>query len=304
MAPQIAPGRPGNLTTEQTSKLRDMWTKMGEICGITINHANGYVSPDMAQPVEAPQPKAKKSRGFFGGGGATKKEDDTPMDPRAARILKDVVGDDADKHGNTKCFKQALANLTPEQLRNQLWGMAKADHPDALLLRFLRARKWDVNAALVMLVGAMQWRANDVHVDDDIMVHGEEGAVNDAKNATDPTVKKDAEDFLTQLRLGKSLVYGTDKEGRACDIVRARLHKGGEQSEKALERFTVYLLETSRLMLVPPIDTAVSLPASSFVVIADHVSADRHLRPRRLHNGQHGLHPSQIHDQVLRSKLS
>jgi hypothetical protein len=40
--------------------------------------------------------------------------------------------------------------------------------------------------------------------------------------------------------------------------VRARLHKAGEQSEESLERFTVYTIETARMLLRPPIDTAVS----------------------------------------------
>jgi hypothetical protein len=35
-----------------------------------------------------------------------------------------------------------------------------------------------------------------------------------------------------------------------------RLHKQGEQSEESLERYTVYIMETARLMLQPPVDTA------------------------------------------------
>jgi hypothetical protein len=42
-------------------------------------------------------------------------------------------------------------------------------------------------------------------------------------------------------------------------LLRVKLHKQGEQSEKSLERFTVYTIETTRMMLKPPIDTAVSL---------------------------------------------
>lgn len=65
-------------------------------------------------------------------------------------------------------------------------------------------------------------------------------------------------DFMMQLRMGKSYLHGLDKEGRPICFVRVRLHKQGEQSEESLERYTVYIMETARLMLQPPVDTAVS----------------------------------------------
>ena len=58
--------------------------------------------------------------------------------------------------------------------------------------------------------------------------------------------------------MGKSYLHGLDNAGRPMCIVRARLHKAGEQTEESLERFTVYTIETARLFLRPPIDTAVS----------------------------------------------
>jgi len=56
--------------------------------------------------------------------------------------------------------------------------------------------------------------------------------------------------------LGKSFLHGSDKEERPLCIVRARLHHQGDQTEHSLERFTVHLLETARLVLIPPVDTA------------------------------------------------
>ena len=132
--------------------------------------------------------------------------------------------------------------------------MVKHDHPDALLLRFLRARKWDVHAALVMFVSTIHWRAKEMHVDDDIMINGEEHAVKESK-AGSAAERKEGGDFMAQLRMGKSFLHGTDKDGRPCCYVRVKLHKQGEQSEKSLERFTVYTIETTRMMLKPPIDT-------------------------------------------------
>jgi len=164
-----------------------------------------------------------------------------------------------DKFGQTAEFKAAIANTPPEELRRAFWSMVKHDHPDALLLRFLRARKWDVEKALIMMISTMHWRLDEMHVDDDIVKNGELKALGDTK-ATDAKAKKNAEDFLTQLRMGKSYLHGLDKEGRPMCFVRARLHKAGEQTEESLERFTVYTIETARMLLRPPIDTAVSSP--------------------------------------------
>lgn len=162
-----------------------------------------------------------------------------------------------DKFGQTAEFKAAIASTPPEELRRAFWSMVKHDHPDALLLRFLRARKWDVEKALIMMISTMHWRLDEMHVDNDIVKNGELKAMEDAK-ATDAKAKKNAEDFLTQLRIGKSYLHGLDNEGRPLCFVRARLHRQGEQTEESLERFTVYTIETARMMLRPPIDTAVS----------------------------------------------
>ncbi|EXM12635.1 hypothetical protein V3481_018653 [Fusarium oxysporum f. sp. vasinfectum] len=50
-------------------------------------------------------------------------------------------GEEDDKYGQTKQFHEALANNNPETIRATMWAMVKHDHPEALVLRFLRARK-------------------------------------------------------------------------------------------------------------------------------------------------------------------
>ena len=155
-----------------------------------------------------------------------------------------------------------IASQSPEDLRKAFWSMVKHDHPDGLLLRFLRARKWDVQKALAMMISTMHWRLQDMHVDDDVMTKGEGGAASDSKSPN-AAINKEGKDFLAQMRLGKSFLHGTDKEGRPMCFVRARLHRAGEQSEPSLERYTVYLIETTRLMLAPPVDTAVGTTLAS-----------------------------------------
>lgn len=246
MASQQAPGRPGNLTPEEKVKLKEMWAQTLEIFGVAPEgtHSNGTATPTTVPgtPDESKKPKAKGMK-LFG-----RKKEETPTATEGGN----------DKHGQTQQFQEALSSMKPEEFRAAFWDMVKHDHPDALLLRFLRARKWDVHAALVMFVSTIHWRLKEMHVDDDIMINGEESAIIHSKSGN-AAEKKEGADFAAQLHMGKSFVHGTDKDGRPCCYVRVKLHKAGEQSEKSLERFTVYLIETTRLMLKPPIDTAVSL---------------------------------------------
>lgn len=155
-------------------------------------------------------------------------------------------------------FRAALAGTSPADIRTAFWDMVKHDHPDALLLRFLRARKWDVNAALVMVISALHWRAADAKVDSDVILRGEQGML-DLITSDNSVDQREGEDFMQQIRMGKSFLHGVDKEGRPICYVRVRLHKPGEQSEASLERFTVYTIETARMFLRPPVDTATVL---------------------------------------------
>ncbi|CAD0082345.1 unnamed protein product [Aureobasidium vineae] len=244
MAPTTLPGRPGSLTPDQEEKLRELWLQTLDVFGVISGARPSVDAASVASTSAAADPKKKSKLSMF-----SRKNKD-------ADHSAENTDDENDKHGQAKEFRQALQNQSPESLRTAFWGMVKHDDPDALLLRFLRARKWDVQAALVMMISTLHWRSQEMHVDDDIVYKGEGGALIDAKSASDATTKKDAEDFLTQLRMGKSFLHGVDAEGRPVCVVRARLHRAGEQTEKSLERFTVYTIDTARMMLRPPIDTA------------------------------------------------
>lgn len=290
-----APGRPGNLTPEQEAKLKEMWVALSDIAGIDHATTNGATPPrastDIKPDSAVETPTKKKSRFGFG---------------RSKKDKTEETGTDGvtnDKHGQTKEYEQALASLTPKQIRDALWIFSKHDDPDALLLRFLRARKWDVQNALIMLISTMHWRLVEQHVDDDIMLNGEGHAFRESQSS-DATKKKEGDDFMAQLRMGKSFLHGVDKDGRPCCYVRVRLHRQGEQSEKSLERFTVYTIETARMMLRPPVDTA--------TIVFDMTDFSMANMVRHTHDCENitivltliGLHPSKIHDQMLRSKLS
>lgn len=266
MAPNTPAGRPGTLTPDQEKKLRELWRIVLKIFGVEVgsDETNGTAAPadeEVLSPTADGKKDKKKSRlHVFKRGKGDKNADDKSSTvseastPTTTDLSKLSISADDDKFGQTAEFKAAIANIPPEELRKTFWSMVKHDHPDALLLRFLRARKWDVEKALVMMISTMQWRLNEMHVDDDIMKNGELAALE--TTTVDAKEKKNADDFLAQLRMGKSYLHGLDGEGRPMCFVRARLHKAGEQTEESLERFTVYLIETARMLLRPPIDTA------------------------------------------------
>jgi hypothetical protein len=243
MSYEVPPGRPGNLTPEQEEKLRKLWVAIFQLTGVADEESSGVeiISPkDEVSPVDT-DPKKKRGFGMFKKG---KSGTSTPTEASA----------EDDKYNETKQYHETLAKETPETIRHTIWSMVKHDHPDALVLRFLRARKWDVEKALVMLVATMNWRHNDMKVDDDIMKNGDAVAVEDEKSNS-PT-KQVSADMMKQLRMGKSFLHGTDKQGRPICVVRVRLHKAGQECEESLEKYTVYIIETARMTLEPPVDTA------------------------------------------------
>ncbi|KAL1956304.1 hypothetical protein VTO42DRAFT_7477 [Malbranchea cinnamomea] len=220
-----------NLTEDQEAKLKEFWVALAKVTGITKD--GGPVAK-----VVSPQEQKPAKRGWFGS-----KKEETPTETD-------------DKFGLAKEYQKALASHTPEELRVAFWHMAKADHPDSLLLRFLRARKWDVQRALVMLVSAIHWRLSEVHVDDEIMRRGDGGLYEEYEQTKDPQTKKDADEFFKMARNGQSYVRGRDHQGRPICLIRVRLHKIGAHPGRTIERLTVYHIETSRLLLRDKIETA------------------------------------------------
>jgi hypothetical protein len=253
MAKESLPGRPGTLTPHEEEKLKEFWAATLQVFGLLDTkdiNGDGHADDDRERRDTKLSDKKSKKKKLSLFRSKNKEGEDTSMESGAPA--------EEDKYGQTKEFHEALANLSAETLRATFWSMVKHDHPDGLLLRFLRARKWDVEKALVMMVSTMRWRGTEMKVDEDIMWNGEMAAFEDAKGS-DPTRKKLGEDFLAQLRMGKSFLHGQDKDGRPMCFVRVRLHKQGEQSEASLERYTVFVIESARMILSPPVDTAVSL---------------------------------------------
>jgi len=71
---------------------------------------------------------------------------------------------------------------------------------DSLLLRFLRARKWNVNNGLNMILKAFKWRLED--------------DIEEVKAKSEDELNAKYRGFKLQMEMGKSYLHGTDKNGR------------------------------------------------------------------------------------------
>ncbi|ODH47586.1 hypothetical protein GX48_06326 [Paracoccidioides brasiliensis] len=269
MATYVAPtGHVGNLTEEEEAKLREFWVILFKIFNIGNDELKGWTdnlsflqkatsaienASDKASVTENKKTTTKKRFGLFCRSTETAGEEAAPSGNSQAN-----ASDEDDKYGLNKEFFSALSSQSPEELRLAFWNTIKHDHPDGLLLRFLRARKWDVNKALVMLVSTLKWRTKEWHIDEDIMFKGE-AAIHDNNNNnnSDDATKKEAQDMLQMLRIGEAYIRGKDKTGRPICYIRVRLHRIGAYCQSAIEKNIIFQIETSRLMLDAKTDTAV-----------------------------------------------
>jgi hypothetical protein len=158
----IMPGRPETLTAEEEAKLKDLWNKVLKCFGVAgatsgDNTPSGSATPSGAvTPTESNGTEKKKTTSL---GRLLSRREKTPAAPATP-----AADDLDDKYGASKDYQTVLASQTPAELRDAFWAMVTCDHPDGLLLRFLRARKWDVEKALVMMVATMHWRIKEMDV--------------------------------------------------------------------------------------------------------------------------------------------
>ncbi|CAH7689190.1 hypothetical protein BY996DRAFT_4642558 [Phakopsora pachyrhizi] len=137
-----------------------------------------------------------------------------------------------------KDARAALIRYGKHRFMSSFWDLIMMDDPDVIILKFLRARKWNVSAGVAMMASCMKWRIE--YGVDELLRNGEDG-------------NSRSKEFINQIRLGKAFAQGTDRQGRPIVYINVRLHKPSEQSYKTIEDFTVYCMEAVRLMLTPPL---------------------------------------------------
>jgi len=220
------PGHINNLSDEQEEKLKGIWKKFFSLVG----DASDGSPADLAASGGA----HSKAQHLPSRGG----EDNTGVTPKEARD----GGADKDKNkGQASAEEEARGanELVQEEggdgLHDGFWQFAAPEDPDALMLRFLRARGWDVEQAFSMLASTIKWR-KDTRVAEDIIAPGEEGL------CKLPGVKKN-------LESNKCYFHGTDRQGCPVIYARAKTHKASTQTNEEMLKYIVYQMETSRTLI-------------------------------------------------------
>jgi len=132
-----------------------------------------------------------------------------------------------------KCLhdlQERINNLADTNL-NQY---AKSFVDERIYLRFLRARKWDVDAAYAMLVETLRFRTTF------------QGAGVDAI-----TLRS----VINEVREGKSFFHNLDKERRPICYIQVRHHDPARTDPPEGQRFSLFMMEYGRTLLHPPVET-------------------------------------------------
>lgn len=256
---EAPPGHLGNLTPEQEDKLRQLWAFGFQVLEMYETEARLYEEKkargEAVDTAASPKPEKSGGWGFFG---SKKKTELThPKFPNCVKELQRLMPEDEpDKEELVKLAIEALDVYTPETARAILVEAVKHEHPDTLALRFLRARKWNLLRAVVMMTKAVRWRVDISKVDRELMRQGEAQALFDEKENPKATDKEKTlgKDFLNQLRWGKGFLHGIDRDGRPVNYIPAKLHRAWDQSVESLEKFTVFSIELARLSLESPVE--------------------------------------------------
>lgn len=142
------------------------------------------------------------------------------IDERGNHIPRDDrVKDELKTLEEAKEMREFLERYGGARLREIFWDMVKGEHPDAVMLRFLRARKWNVDRAIAVIGSTAAFRAdNDVA---NILKGGELGL----------TSTKGGMNILTN---GVSYIYGATHAGEPVEFIEVGRHFSHNQTQDEL----------------------------------------------------------------------
>ncbi|KAI8450146.1 CRAL-TRIO domain-containing protein [Phakopsora pachyrhizi] len=123
-----------------------------------------------------------------------------------------------------------------QEFQLSFWNWIMMDDPDTMVCKFLRARKFEVFESLKMLINCLRWRI---------------------ERKVDQIIESD--EIGNQLKTGKAFVHGFDKKGCPIFRITASKHISGAQAPEIVEDFVIYSIESIRLFMIPPNESATIL---------------------------------------------
>ncbi|KAG0089932.1 hypothetical protein BGZ93_009588 [Podila epicladia] len=216
----VAPteGRLGHLTPEQTEKLQQFWVRLYDIFDGKTQFDQTAPSSfkGQARDAEEAAPAEKKS-GWFGRSKAAE-----PAVEKAAAPAPRFTGD---------------------QLQKVFWKLTMMDHPDLILLKFIRARKWNLDDAMKMFLNALKWRIVE--------------RLDELVELSDVELDAKYPSFIAQMKMGKGYLRGADPLDRPMSVINTRLHHKADQPPETIHRFTLYTMECGRMVLPEGAETVI-----------------------------------------------
>ena len=186
-------------------------------------------SPSKADKIST-SPRRKRGRRLFFKS-SPKDEDDSKYGPNGTNY-------------SSGGLHYSLKDLDPNGIKEAFWQTIRKDSPDRLIMRFIRARNYDLDKAMEMLAGTLAWRLNESDVDK-IILGGERAAYEHHEMG-----------FIKNIELQKAVITGKDKEGRPVVYIRSRLHHSGDQTLDEMKKYSLLIIEIARLYLEEPVETA------------------------------------------------
>lgn len=161
--------------------------------------------------------------------------------------------------GNARA-KNLVQDDDRERLSKELWEWIMMDDPDKMVLKYIRAKKFNSTTdSLELLINSLKFRA-------------------ERKLST---IYHENPSILKQLNTAKAFVFGFDRSGSPIFRVNACKHKAADQSPRELEGtplhplsmcfntpthyshafsdFILYSMEVTRLFVLPPAETVTML---------------------------------------------
>ncbi|KAJ2681999.1 phosphatidylinositol transfer protein csr1, partial [Coemansia spiralis] len=219
-----------NLSPNEENLLADLWERVLDDLDKPLDaiDCDAIVRP-IDYDHEADQKKAKET------------QESSPFEVFLGCMFNETVADKCKELGITS-EHSADGELVPpyesqirdNTLRSALWSVIREDHPDVLLLRFLRARKWDLDRAYRMAIAAVKWRIQEGV--EEIIWYGD--------------VRNDA----SLMWKGVSYAHGKDRLGQPVVWSGSCLHHQKDQSYPQLKRYLIWMMETLRQLLRTPIE--------------------------------------------------
>lgn len=116
----------------------------------------------------------------------------------------------------------------------ELFYLFGQENPDVILLRWLRARKWNVSYAVQFMMDTLKWRR---------------------EWGLRRLIEKGESDLIKEeCASGKIYTMGKDRAGRTITYMHAKEHIKGQYPLEASEKLIIFSIENARLVAQPPVE--------------------------------------------------